>query len=799
MLCVAQNSIFPQGILLVLVPLAYYLSERRRILILPTWAANTLGVIAFLFASLEFQGIVVPFGGLGQQYFEDFQIRAGTNLIVYLSCIVLFMEKRTSYYWGILIFGVLLVALGCIFTKSTEYSLLLLVFMISGLWTLFNFMIYEAQLQHYELSFSGLHGLTHPSTTVKPELPASRFQQPSTIKGTIKFEEGSSWFTRSLLFGFLMMCILTFFVAIFFYIFIPRTWIGDFAKNLNTPQNQRLKTGFNDNVKLGRMGSLLSSSELVMEFDLEDENGKEVDLYEYIGQLGYDVPYFRGNVLTLYENETWKVARPDMLRADFRAWNLTKYVKQNIRMVSAPTGHLFAIYPASQFDTMLEINRVPNFNFESNLWSLDQGFSDEFNLEVTLFPVKEIREFLHTDFERPFIWQLKPNINELKEITRRESLAVPPGLEELQKVARDISIKSLERQGIASPAETLLSNTHPEVRLKVVDDLTEYLKSEKNFTYSTELSITDPAVDPVVDFLINTKRGHCEYFASALTLMCRSVGIPARLVTGFKGASKNNFNNMYSVQQKDAHAWVEVHVPSATMQRWYVFDPTPGERELNRDSSDRSGTTFADIKDAISSFWRTYVVNFTAQQQFNTVIKPIAEKVTELWQLLKERGIWELIKEVASTLLDPSYWFSRFGLMVFGVITIVVILARRYLRPILERIRRLWSKETENGFRRRQTVYFNERFKQICKKRGLVKSNNQTDQEFAKHVQEFWNAYLAPHGLQNFPSQLTNWYYQIRFGNRQPTTAELEPLNSMLELFEQEVKKIPQQSLRGTS
>ncbi|MCA9041895.1 MAG: DUF3488 domain-containing protein, partial [Planctomycetaceae bacterium] len=275
MLCVAQESLLPQGLLLVMIPVAYYLTERRNTAILPTWVANGLGLIAVFFSILEFNGIFVPYASLGNQYLEDLQIRAGTNLIVYLSCIVLFMEKRTSYYWGILVFGVLMVALGCMFTNSTEYSLLLILFLIVGIWTLITFMIYEAQLQHfqlnYQLSAAGAPQATDQKQNTKTAEPQSRFRQKSTVKGTIKLEEGSRWFTKRLLWGFLIMCLLTFLVSMIFYMFIPRAWVGN-LRNLTTPANRRMETGFNDKVKLGGIGSLLSSSELVMEFDLKDQN-----------------------------------------------------------------------------------------------------------------------------------------------------------------------------------------------------------------------------------------------------------------------------------------------------------------------------------------------------------------------------------------------------------------------------------------------------------------------------------------------------------------------------------------------
>ena len=72
--------------------------------------------------------------------------------------------------------------------------------------------------------------------------------------------------------------------------------------------------------------------------------------------------------------------------------------------------------------------------------------------------------------------------------------------------------------------------------------------------------MVDPTLDPVVDFLVNRKAGHCEYFASALTLLLRSVGIPARMVNGFKGGDWNDLAQVLYVRQKHAHSWVEAYL-----------------------------------------------------------------------------------------------------------------------------------------------------------------------------------------------------------------------------------------------
>ncbi|HEY8073259.1 MAG TPA: transglutaminase domain-containing protein, partial [Labilithrix sp.] len=79
------------------------------------------------------------------------------------------------------------------------------------------------------------------------------------------------------------------------------------------------------------------------------------------------------------------------------------------------------------------------------------------------------------------------------------------------------------------------------------------------------------AIDPLDDFLFVTRRGHCELFASALAVMLREVGVPARVVTGYVGGDWNAFGRFYAVRDRDAHAWVEAWTGSA----WTTLDATP--------------------------------------------------------------------------------------------------------------------------------------------------------------------------------------------------------------------------------
>ncbi|MDP9002543.1 MAG: DUF3488 and transglutaminase-like domain-containing protein [Myxococcota bacterium] len=100
--------------------------------------------------------------------------------------------------------------------------------------------------------------------------------------------------------------------------------------------------------------------------------------------------------------------------------------------------------------------------------------------------------------------------------------------------------------------------------------------------------------DPAIDFLFDRKSGHCEYFATAMTLVARAAGIPARAIMGYRVGEESPFG-YYVVRERNAHAWVEAWVPG---QGWTTRDPTP-ETELPQNRDHRSGYA-ASIADALS-------------------------------------------------------------------------------------------------------------------------------------------------------------------------------------------------------
>ncbi len=106
-------------------------------------------------------------------------------------------------------------------------------------------------------------------------------------------------------------------------------------------------------------------------------------------------------------------------------------------------------------------------------------------------------------------------------------------------------------------------------QLEILSLIKTYFSS--NYTYSLELKGKGEHDTPLQNFLFYTRKGHCELFATATTLILRAAGIPARYVTGFIVHEYSELENRLVVRQRDAHAWVKAFIDG----KWQIVDTTP--------------------------------------------------------------------------------------------------------------------------------------------------------------------------------------------------------------------------------
>ncbi len=196
---------------------------------------------------------------------------------------------------------------------------------------------------------------------------------------------------------------------------------------------------------------------------------------------------------------------------------------------------------------------------------------------------------------------------------------------------RELAIPPLARRGPALPpaaadeADLDATAITPRIRelatqaagegdeLERARRLEGHLLSEYGYTLDT---LGQRGENRVEGFLFTHRRGHCELFASALVLMLRSQGIPARLVSGFLGGEHNPIEGYYVVRQSNAHAWVEARVGEAG---WTTFDPTPPE---GRPQAGEGGLLrlASQLYDFVVFRWDRYVLTYSFGDQVGTLL-----------------------------------------------------------------------------------------------------------------------------------------------------------------------------------
>lgn len=141
-----------------------------------------------------------------------------------------------------------------------------------------------------------------------------------------------------------------------------------------------------------------------------------------------------------------------------------------------------------------------------------------------------------------------------------------------------------------------------------IDRLEQHLLTQYQYTLDF---LGRTGENPLEDFLFVYKSGHCEFFASAMVLMLRSQGIPARFVTGFLGAELNPIEDYYVVRQQNAHAWVEAYTES---RGWRVYDPTPPDGRPSVAPQSLS-LWLSQVYDYVTFRWDRYVLTYGAEDQ----------------------------------------------------------------------------------------------------------------------------------------------------------------------------------------
>jgi transglutaminase-like putative cysteine protease len=523
--------------------------------------------------------------------------------------------------------------------------------------------------------------------------------------------------------------------GILLFFFIPRFTTG-YLSALNLQPT--LMTGFTDNVELGQIGEIKKSTAVVLRIRVETDPARAQDVH------------WRGIVLTNFDGKRWFTPQQEQVvivpgadgeyRFEPPAPPRGKFYPLRYTVLMEPIA-TEAIFIAPRAATLRgrfsdDISRLDGLSRRSYLL-LDRTGSlfnpahnnlkirYEGSSNLPLVPPSELRQ------SRPVY----------PDALRETYLQLPPLDPRVRKLADEITAGSNNAYDKAANIERYLM-TH----------------------YSYTLDLSGPrAPDPLANFLFVRRAGHCEYFASAMTVMLRAVGVPARYVTGFLPGEFNDLAGDYIIRASDAHSWVEVYFPD---YGWITFDPTPPGNE-------KRGGLFARLAlywDWFQFTWSEWVVNydFFHQLRFGQNLRSTSRNWTEsardLYHRQQEAAMRRLL--ALDRRIEASPYFLP-GLLAFLVALLLVLRGRPLIRYAVAR----WSLRARRGGNLTAglaALEYTEMLR-LLEKRGWKKSPSQTPLEFASAI---------PAADLSAPvAELTGLYQSARFGDH---PARIEQMSVLL-------------------
>ncbi len=779
MLLVAEGtktSFPPQTLTVPIALAAFFVVERWERFDLPTWIGNVGGTIAVLISAWTLIS--------GD---NEARLLSLAHFLVYLTWIVLLQRKTQRHFWSLCALSVGQAAVGAVLTEAPIYGVMLVGFMFASIWTLTVFTLYTS---HREFDTAD-QMTTAPAAKVEP-LDVSptdgllhELHRPSTVIGSVQRDPSRKWINTRFTLGNVGMGFASLMMAFLLFLIVPRNQeIWGSGKKLNSENGAM--TGFAREIQLGDLGQILESNKRVMEVRLfENGTDRELDIEQYARTVGYDEPYFRGSVMDEYERGRWKnrtrgrTFTPSVLRNPLLPEPGS--IRQEILLEPVDDEVLFGMPPIvggkldNTDDSILRDDRTMMLRLP------ESQQKPKGQIQYTLLSPRP------TSSKEPHLYgnEFSEQRNELASRLNRWYLQVPNELTRLSQLAQqksgfDPSLESRNRNARqADGNENNAQNPSPRER---ADRLLHYLQDSGEFGYTLNARVNDPRDDPIEDFLFARKVGHCEYFASALTLMLRSVRVPARLVSGFKGVEVDEYSGHALVQERHAHAWVEAFIDG----QWKLYDPTPSN--LRSASVDKIGgelTGWSRFETGLRNFWSRYVVNLNELQQRN-LLSPVKEMA--LWLGMRIRSIWmnagEHLKRVREIVMTPRRWFSWEGgiisfFLLLGLVGMAALL-RWLVRTLIKQLkdRRLASRHAE------RQIAFYERFRRLCAKAGYRRRPSQTQREFARFVQTQVQSAVDQATRETKFDPVAEAFYRVRFGHQQLDTDELNRLDQFLDQWE---------------
>jgi transglutaminase-like putative cysteine protease len=448
-----------------------------------------------------------------------------------------------------------------------------------------------------------------------------------------------------------------------------------------------------------------------------------------------EVPYRQTRPRSYVNRRPLAVNDPIVVVPELEGQADADIIEQQYLIESASDAYLFSCYPAVE----LEPGNLPNVQE----WPPGQVLKTRRKLGKTLrYTVRSAKE-------------VGPEqATALARHRQDRGMSEPTVLMPAPTLPREDEI----REYIARITEGVGPLNDPDNRYDFAERVVAHLQSDA-FTYTLSLPPLETGVEPVGEFLLNTRRGHCEYFASAMAVMCQLSGIPARVVNGYRSTEYNDIGHFFLIRQKDAHAWVEAFIPGYD---WVTFDPTPGERRVPN-SLKRWVLAVRGLGDYLQFQWADLVVAYGSDHRHELltgfadwVKRPVQTEQTVVGAVVafvRELFGWRLQLTTRERVI---YWvFTLLVTLLIILISYVVIVVSRRITDSLVHFYRMGR----SARRRHRGAAFYQQFSRQMTRLGFERPAHQTPLEFARELAARFD--VLADGV-----EVVQDYYDVAFGGR---------------------------------
>jgi len=511
-------------------------------------------------------------------------ILSAFHFLAFLQLNKLFNRRISKDYLHAYVLSFLMLTLATTMNTELNYGVWFILYLVFTTWTLILFHLKREMEDNYLLKHS-----EDASRSRKVEI--QRILNSRRIVG-VPFLAATSGISVA---AFLLS-------ATLFFLF-PRVGFGLFFANRRAGATI---AGFSERVELGTFGLIRDNPSVVMRVEMKGADSLRVQ-----GLLRW-----RGATYDTYDGRRWS-------RSSKRRRGLYKYegsfyfrrpgveaVRQDIYLEPLDTRLLFALDRPSR----VEVHDGPRDLPQGAVYEARANDYDDVLLTVSS-TLSGTRVARWTDPDR-FVSNPAVHYTAWSDVDRpRDADLAADVLPYAPELLAELAPFLQRPQGLDPKVEELARRVvgrHSTV-VGQARALEKHLRAD--YGYTTQLD-RDERLAPLEDFLFVQRKGHCEYFATAMVVMLRSLGVPARYVSGFYGGHWNRFGQYLAVSHGDAHSWVEVFFPA--QGRWFAFDPTPAGTGADRRRAGAYWTMLMYV-DSLRLKWYRYVVEYDLNEQFQAV------------------------------------------------------------------------------------------------------------------------------------------------------------------------------------